>query len=244
MIQLRALSVQYGSEAVLDRFELSLPVGSATAVIGVSGCGKSTLLRVLAGLLKPDSGTVLVAGEPLEGVRRGTGLILQSLGLFPWKTVAENVALALEPLGVTGGEARRRTSEALVDLGLEGVAAKYPAQLSGGQAQRTAIARTLVRKPDLLLMDEPSASLDALTREEFQDLVLELHRTHPTTLVVVTHGIEEAVVLGQSIVVMEKAQPAQVLPNPLFGRPDLRADADFGPFCQRVRRALSPGGVR
>lgn len=235
--------MSYGTETVLEGFDLALPPGSATAVIGVSGCGKSTLLQVLAGLLPATSGTVRVAGSPVAGVRPGTGLILQSLGLFPWKTVAENVALALDPLGVPAVEARRRTAEALADLGLEAVAAKYPAQLSGGQAQRTAIARTLVRKPDLLLMDEPSASLDALTREEFQDLVLELHRTHPTTLVVVTHGIEEAVVLGQSIVVMEKARPPQILLNPLFGRPELRADPGFGPFCQQVRRALT-GGAR
>lgn len=244
MIRLEAVSVAFGSEVVLDRLDLRLPQGSATAVIGVSGSGKTSLLRVIAGLLKPSSGRASVVGEPVSGVRPGTGLILQSLGLFPWKTVAENVALALEPLGVPRSEASRRTAEVLARLGLEASARKYPIQLSGGQAQRAAIARTLVRRSDLLLMDEPSASLDALTREEFQDFVLDLHRTHPTTLVVVTHGIEEAVVLGQTIVVLAKASPARILENPLFGRPNLRSDPQFGPFCQQVRQALSPGGGR
>lgn len=243
MIRLEGVSVRYGAEVVLDRLDLSLAAGSSTAVIGVSGCGKTSLLRVIAGLLVPWEGRVTVAGAPVQGIRPGTGLILQSLGLFPWKTVEGNIALALKPLGLAKDEVASRTAEALTDLGLAGVADKYPSQLSGGQAQRTAIARTLVRRSDLLLMDEPSASLDALTREDFQDLVLTLHRTRPTTLVVVTHGIEEAVVLGQTIVVLTKAGPARVLENPLFGRGDLRSDPGFGPLCQRVRRALSPGGL-
>lgn len=238
MIVLEDVSVRYGDEIVLDRLSLSLSQGSATAVIGASGCGKSTLLKVLAGLLRPQTGRVTVAGRPLDGIRPGTGLILQSLGLFPWKTVAQNVRLALDPLGVRGSEAQERVRDILADLGLLDSAGKYPAQLSGGQAQRAAIARTLVRRPDLLLMDEPSAALDALTREDFQDLVLHLRRTHPTTMVVVTHGIEEAVVLGQSIVVMAKAVPPRCIANPLFGRTDLRSSPEFGPFCQQVRGAL------
>lgn len=234
--------MRYGRELVLDRLDLALAMGSSTSVIGVSGCGKTSLLKVLAGLLTPDVGRVFVDGQRVTGVRPGTGLILQSLGLFPWKTVAQNVALALEPLDLDSREVRARTDAALADLDIEGVAHKYPGQLSGGQAQRTAIARTLVRRSDLLLMDEPSASLDALTREDFQDLVLRLHTRHSTTLVVVTHGIEEAVVLGQTIVVLAKGYPARILENPLFGRSDLRSDPAFGPFCQQVRRALSPGG--
>lgn len=240
MIRWDGVSVRYGDEVVLDRFDLALAPLSATAVIGTSGCGKSTLLKVGAGLIRPQSGTVTVGGQPLVGPRPGTGLILQSLGLFPWKTVEENVSLALEALGVTGDEADLRTRQTLDDLGLSPLAHKFPSQLSGGQAQRTAIARTLVRRSDLLLMDEPSASLDALTREDFQDLVLDLHRTHPTTLVVVTHGVEEAVVLGQTIVVMRRGLSPVFIDNPLFGLPGLRSDPAFGPFCQSVRRVLVP----
>ena len=238
MIAFEDVSVRYGNELVLDRFSLTLEPRSATAIVGRSGCGKTTLLRVAAGLLTPQGGTVSVEGQSVAGVRPGTGLILQSLGLFPWKTVAQNVAVALEPLGVNGEQASIRVQEALAELDLIAVASKFPGQLSGGQAQRTAIARTLVRRPDLLLMDEPSASLDALTREDFQDLVLKLHQTHPSTLVVVTHGIEEAVVLGQTIVVMAKSCPPKRLINPLFGLKNLRSDPRFGPFCQQIREAL------
>ena len=243
MIGLEDISVRYGSEVVLDRFNLTLGLRSATSIVGASGCGKTTLLKVMAGLIQPE-GEVLVAGERVRGVRPGTGLILQSLGLFPWKTVVQNVSVALEPLGITGDEALKRTSEVLADLGLTAVGRKYPGQLSGGQSQRTAIARTLVRRSDLLLMDEPSASLDALTREDFQDLLLDLYSRYPATLVVVTHGIEEAVVLGRTIVVMTKAGPPRLLENPLFGRPGLRSDPEFGPFCQQVRLALMAGASR
>jgi len=232
LIRLEGVSVRFGSEVVLDELNLTLEPQSATAIIGVSGCGKTTLLKVMAGLLRPDQGRV--------SLEAGSSLILQSLGLFPWKTVRDNVTVALEPLGVIGVEAERRTNEVLAELGLTEVAGKFPGQLSGGQAQRTAIARALVRRSQLLLMDEPSASLDALTREDFQDLVLQLHRTHPSTLVVVTHGIEEAVVLGQTILVMTKAAQPRRLVNPLFGLPDLRSDPRFGPFCQLVRQALLP----
>lgn len=235
--------VRFGTETVLDRLTLNLPPRSATSVIGVSGCGKTTLLKVMAGLLVPEAGTVSVGGVPVQGVRPGTGLILQSLGLFPWKTVEQNVALALEPLGLARQEGQSRVRRALADLGLEAVAHKFPSALSGGQAQRTAIARTLVRRSDLLLMDEPSASLDALTREDFQDLVLALHQSSPTTLVVVTHGIEEAVVLGQTILVLTKGAPPLALSNPLFGLSDLRSDPRFGPFCQQVRQALIREGA-
>ena len=241
MIQIEGVSVRFGDEVVLDRLSLVFPPLSTTAIVGVSGCGKTTVLKVMAGLLTPDEGRVTVDGSPVTGVRNGTGLILQSLGLFPWKTVAENVALSLVSLGMGSTEAAERIRAALDDLGLAAVADKYPGRLSGGQAQRTAIARALVRRSDLLLMDEPSASLDALTREEFQDLLLEFHRRHPATLVVVTHGIEEAVVLGQTIVVLAKATVPKILENPLFGRAEVRSDPRFGPFCQEVRRALSGG---
>jgi NitT/TauT family transport system ATP-binding protein len=231
LIRFEEVSVRYGDEVVLDRFDLDFPALSATAVIGTSGCGKSTLLKAAAGLVRPQAGRVTVEGS--------TGLILQSLGLFPWKTVEKNVALALEPLGISRDEVEARTRQALDDLGLSPVARKYPGQLSGGQAQRTAIARTLVRRPDVLLMDEPSASLDALTREDFQDLVRNLHATHPTTLVVVTHGIEEAVVLGRTLVVMRRGLSPLVIDNPLYDRPDLRSEADFGAVCASLRRALA-----
>ena len=233
--------MRFGDEVVLDGLGLEFATHSTTAMVGRSGCGKTTLLKVMAGLQVPDAGRVTVDGEPVVGVRPGTGLILQSLGLFPWKSVAENVTLALTALGVGPREAADRTRAVLEDLGLTAVAGKFPAQLSGGQAQRTAIARTLVRRSDLLLMDEPSASLDALSREDFQDLLLDLQKRHPSTLVVVTHGIEEAVVLGQTIVVLTKAAPPLRLANPLFGQPRLRSDPRFGPFCQEVREALAGG---
>jgi len=224
----------YGAETVLDRLSLTLQTGASTAVVGVSGCGKTTLLRVLAGLVEVRSGR-------LSAPEQSTGYVLQSLGLFPWKTVRQNIDLGLESLGLGAEDRRARVEAVLDDLGIAPVADQYPHRLSGGQAQRTALARTLVRRPERLLLDEPTASLDALTRETFQDWLLTVHRRYPSTLITVTHGIEEAAVLGDQVVVLRKGDAPAVLDSPLTGAPDRRGHPEFGPFCQQIRRALGPG---
>jgi NitT/TauT family transport system ATP-binding protein len=239
VIALKGVTVRYGAETALDRLSLDLP-DDRTAVIGVSGCGKTTLLRVLGGLLTPQEGTLTWNGLPWARARPITGFVLQSLGLFPWKTVRQNVDLGL-PAALPRTEREDRVEAILAELGLGAVASKYPHQLSGGQAQRTAIARCLVGRPALLLLDEPTAALDALTREAFQDWLLEVLARHPSTMVMVTHSIEEAVLLGTTLVAMGGGRPPRLLSSPFAGRPASRAHQDFAPFCQTVREALSGG---
>lgn len=226
----------YGPEPVLDHLTLPLETGATTAVVGVSGCGKTTLLRVLAGLVTPTSGAV-------RDVPDRVGYVLQSLGLFPWKTVIQNIDLGLESLNLDPAPRRRRVDEALADFDLSPLADRYPRELSGGQAQRVALARALVRRPELLLLDEPTSSLDALAREAFQDWLREVHRRHPCTLVTVTHGIEEAAVLGDQVVVLHRGAPPTTLASPLGRVPDPRNHPAFGPFCQTIRRTLAGGGA-
>lgn len=238
MIRVENVGHSFDGERVLDGLSLEFTRGSSTVLIGRSGCGKTTILRLLAGLLKPDSGRLSVEGKGYEASGLSTGIILQTLGLFPWKTAEANIDLALETSGLAREQRLARVTETMTVLGVDGLRHKYPAELSGGQAQRVAIARTLIRQPELVLMDEPSASLDAFTREEFQDLVRGLRRQKNTTMIIVTHSIEEAAVLGERIIILRKAQPAVTIDNPLYGGHNPRAGEDFGPFCQKLRDAL------
>ncbi len=166
--------------------------------MGPSGCGKTTLLSLIAGLLPVTSGELLVAGEAVQPRRPGTSLVLQEYGLLPWKTVRRNAGLGLE----IRGQSLEAADRALAEVGLKELANRWPHQLSGGQRQRVAIARSLALEPDLLLMDEPFSALDALTREEMQDLLLSIWQRRQTSLVLVTHSIAEAVYLGQQIIVL------------------------------------------
>ncbi len=215
MIELSRVTFQYpNQEAVFENFNWQVQTGEAWAVLGPSGCGKSTLLYLLAGLRFPKSGTVSVGGESLTKPRPRTGLILQDFGLLPWATVAENVSLGLRLRQFYGPDGRHAPTDQeikdieaqvtywLTRLGLEGLREKFPGQISGGQRQRTAIARTLVTGPDLLLMDEPFASLDAPTRKSLGRLVRRLRQEVGLTTVIVTHAIEEAARLGEKILVL------------------------------------------
>ena len=194
-------------QPIFQGFSWQVAPGDSWAVIGPSGCGKSTLLYLLTGLRQPQSGGVRVDGSAVGKPHPGstTGLILQDYGLLPWATVWDNVRLGLQLRGVPRGEQEEQVAYWLDRLDIAGLRDHYPAQLSGGQRQRTAIARTLVFQPNLLLMDEPFNSLDALTRERLQNVVLELIQEHGLTTVLVTHNIEEAVFLGQRVLVL--AQP-------------------------------------
>jgi NitT/TauT family transport system ATP-binding protein len=241
MIQVSGLGVSYGSEIALKGVDLNIPANTTCAVIGPSGCGKTTLLYTLAGLLPPCEGQVLINGEALRGIRRETGVILQHGGLLPWKTVFRNVALGLKVRGYDKDVIDRKVSSVLTGLGIYEHRNKYPAQLSGGQKQRAAIARTLVLEPDLLLIDEASSSLDAITREHLQDLILRLYIKRQMTMVLVTHSIEEAVFLGQKIVVMERACIKQTIDNPFFGDENLRSKEEYYRLCLELRKCLDGG---
>ncbi|MDO4854203.1 MAG: ABC transporter ATP-binding protein [Coriobacteriia bacterium] len=227
----------------LDGLSLELATGEAVSIIGPSGCGKSTLLRLAAGLMQPSSGTVSLDGAELKSPRSDTALILQDYGLLPWKSVFANAELGLKIAHVVAPERKARTLEALKKVGLAGFEKRYPAELSGGMQQRLALARALAMDVNLLLMDEPLSALDALMREELQDTLLDLWKSSKHSQILVTHSIEEAVFLGQRIVVMSP-RPGRVLgivDNPEMGARTYRSDDVFFERCKKVRSLLDAG---
>ena len=242
-LSIEALQVGYGQNnqytPALRDCSLSLPFGSIGVLIGPSGCGKSTLLNVLAGLNRNYRGTVLINGKsPQEST--ATALILQEYGLLPWKTVGDNIRLGLQIRGCSKPETIKKTEKILTRLGLFNLNKRYPVQLSGGQRQRVAIARSLVLEPELLLMDEPFSSLDALTREEMQDFLLHLWQETNLTILLITHNIEEAVFLGQKIFVMS-ACPGTIIKeytNPLAGDYSARGKMEFLELANSLRAGL------
>lgn len=261
MVSVRGLTFGYPDQPPLfDGFDWQVGRDEAWAVIGPSGCGKSTLLYLLAGLRQPTSGQLWVGGQELVRPRPETGLILQDYGLLPWATVAENAALGLRVRRFYGPDGRHAPREVRVEkevigqrvawwlerLGIGHLRDKYPVQISGGQRQRTAIARTLAMQPDLLLMDEPFSSLDALTREDLERLMLELRTETGVTAIVVTHNIEEAVYLGQRLLLLRQPPHSQglIINNPGGGQLDYREHSEFQARCNEVRELLGePTGV-
>lgn len=240
MIRIKNLSINYGNEEALLDVSLDIAKNTACAIIGPSGCGKTTLLYALAGLLKcRQKGQIIINGEEIKGVRRQTGLILQHMGLLPWKRVWDNVALGLKVRGFDKGEIYNKVYKMLSELDMLDHKDKYPGQLSGGQKQRAAIARTLVTEPDLLLLDEASSALDEITREHIQNLILEIFQKYPVTMVLVTHSIEEAVYLGQKIVIMGKGSICHIVENPYFGDPNIRMKQQFYDMCISIRKKLA-----
>lgn len=241
MIHISGLTFAYNSkQPIFLNFTWQVAKGESWAIIGPSGCGKTTLLYLLAGLRHPLAGMITVNGSPVLRPRRETGLILQDYGLLPWATIAENVALGLKIRGISPKEQKRLVAAWLERLGIGSLADHYPGQVSGGQRQRAAIARTLVLEPDLLLMDEPFSSLDALTREGLQDLIIDLGLEGSLTVVLVTHSIEEAVFLGRKILVlpMPPITMAEVIDNPEAGEIGYRRQPIYYKRCNQVRRAV------
>ena len=236
-LQVDQLGKRYGSNQILQDISFSLPAGETLAVIGPSGCGKSTLLYLLAGLTNPSEGSVSFNGTNTKGKR---AFILQDYGLFPWKTVAENLALPLNLQGVEQKEQHRAVHSMLQELGLAGLEQRYPAQLSGGQRQRVAVGRALITEPELLLMDEPFSSLDALTREHLQHIVLALWERRRPTCVLVTHNVTEAVFLGKKILVVRGHPGKEVLwiENPCFGDPSCLESEKSLAIIRRIYAAL------
>ncbi len=241
MIDVGNLSFRYGSQPPLfDQFSWQVREGETWTVLGVSGCGKTTLLYLLSGLLLPTSGSIRIKGEALTRPRPETGLILQDFGLLPWATVRENALLGLQIRRFYGPDGKHAPASApaaenasdvdrwLQRLSLEGVKDHYPAQISGGQRQRTAIARTLVLQPDLLLMDEPFAALDAPTREGLQAFVRQIGQERTLTTVLVTHLIEEALYVGDKILL-------------LTGRPNCAPLVYENPYAGNFHSQSEPG---
>ncbi|MCL5058351.1 MAG: ABC transporter ATP-binding protein [Actinobacteria bacterium] len=247
MIRVSGLEAAYVNNnaqvLALSDVSFTLEKGQTCAIIGPSGCGKSTLLYILAGLLRHAAGEVAVNGEPVRPKRKETALILQDYGLLPWKTALQNTSLGLEIRGHSRKEVLETAEEAMTDLGIWEFRDHFPAQLSGGQRQRVAIARSLTLKPDLFLMDEPFSSLDALTRESLQNTLLDFWKKKNSTMVLVTHSIEEAVFLGQRIIIFT-AGPGrilQTLENGAMGDAGYRTKPQFHDCCSRVRGIIERG---
>lgn len=194
---------------VLDKISLDITAGEFTAIVGASGCGKSTLLRLIAGLDKPDHGAIVVGGKTIDRPGLDRSIVFQDHRLLPWLTAEENVAAALIARGMPKAERLATARRFLALVGLSGFEQAYPAQLSGGMAQRAAIGRALANDPDVLLLDEPLGALDAFTRLKLQNEILRLNRESEKTVVLVTHDIEEAVFLADRIVVMD-ANPGRI----------------------------------
>jgi ABC-type nitrate/sulfonate/bicarbonate transport system ATPase subunit/ABC-type nitrate/sulfonate/bicarbonate transport system permease component len=202
-VRLKNLSFSYplrgSSLPVLENLDAEFEEGKISAIVGKSGCGKTSLLRLIAGLSSPTMGKVEIDDTPLEGIRDKTSIIFQDFGLLPWANVWGNAELGLKAKGVPSQERRRRVDLILAELGLSPFTRLFPARLSGGMRQRVAIARALASDSDLLLLDEPFSSLDAISREALQDSLLETQRRHGTTIILVTHSIEEAAYLADTV---------------------------------------------
>jgi NitT/TauT family transport system ATP-binding protein len=188
--------------AAIDGVSFDVRRGEFLVLVGPSGCGKSTLLDLIAGLTTPAAGEVLVDGRPITGPGLDRGVVFQQYALFPWRTAQANVEFGLEVKGFNRRQRAERARAVLDLVGLEQFGDRYPHQLSGGMKQRVAIARSLAYEPDVLLMDEPYAALDAQTRESLQEELLRIWRRTGTTIVFITHGIDEAVYLGERVAVM------------------------------------------
>jgi NitT/TauT family transport system ATP-binding protein len=233
-IELRDVSVTFPAARAdrlqaLEGLDLVVEPGQVVAMIGPNGSGKSTFLRVVAGLLAPDSGSVLIDGEAVEGPSPRVGLVFQEPRLLPWRTTAENVAYPLELAGLAPAERDARVGRLLETVGLEEAAALIPSRLSGGMRQRAAIARTLATEPAVLLLDEPFSALDELTRERLNLELLAIAARERATVVIVTHSVQEAIFLADRVVVLSERPGRVVADIPVdLSRPRSLGDLDAG----------------
>lgn len=244
MIEISGLTVRYKNEkstaTVLQDININIEKGEICTLIGPSGCGKSTFLKVLAGIIKDYEGTVLINGNPVEPEKQRIGLIMQDYGLLPWKNVYDNAVLGLRIKNISLKQNIDYIDYILHKCGLTDLKFRFPGELSGGQRQRAAIARSFILKPDLLLMDEPFSALDAITREEMQQLFLEVWKDTGVSTVFVTHSIEEAVYVGSKIAVIASmpGRIIRVMDNPLVRKQDLRLQKEYYNFSLELRNTL------
>lgn len=235
-----------GEEMVaLNHVSIDVEAGSFVSIIGPSGCGKSTLLRLIAGLIQADQGELLLDGEPVKGPGCDRGLVFQNPTLFPWLNIYDNIAFGLKA-GNRRMEkrlVREKVEENIRLVGLEGFEKSYPHQLSGGMCQRASLARSLVGKPRLLLLDEPLGALDAFTRMNMQDELLRIWEKENMTMIMVTHDVDEAVYLSDKVIVMS-ARPAKIekIINIKMSRPRARSGEEFLLYRSRILKLLNYGG--
>ncbi len=231
----------------LDGINLKVQEGEFVSIVGTSGCGKTTLLNIIAGLMRPDVGSVSIRGNPVRGVSRSVGYTFQQATLLPWRTVRSNVELGLELRGVAPAERRVTAMRLLEQVDLAPFANSYPHQLSGGMAKRAEIVRVLAIDPELLLMDEPFGALDAQTKINMQNALLDVLQKLRKTVIFITHDLEEAVVLSDRVVTLA-ARPGRIkrehaigLPRPRDSRA-ARLDPRFADFLRPVWEDIEPSG--
>ncbi|SDF05727.1 NitT/TauT family transport system ATP-binding protein [Fontibacillus panacisegetis] len=246
-LDIRNLTVEYqGGQAALKSVDLFLPEHSIYTILGPSGCGKSTLLRSIAGLVKTYHGEISYNGKALpEQDQVLIGLVPQNYGLLPWKTVQSNIRTAMRISNsgtLTKQQQEQRITNWLESMGIADLAHRYPLSLSGGQQQRVAIARAFAISPQIMLLDEPFSALDAITREEIQRIFLGNWNSLPTTTLFVTHDVEEAILLGEKIIMMtsNKEDPLIVMDNPLFSiKPEEKRDSEqFFQLSKEIRKVM------
>ena len=196
------LCKRFGDKTVLEDINFSIQSGEFVTFVGSSGCGKSTLLRLIAGLDYPSGGRIQVDGSPVEGPGPDRGMVFQKYSLYPWLNAADNVAFGMRLQGMTSADVRNRTAYFLEVVGLQDAATKLPRELSGGMQQRVAIARALATNPSVLLLDEPFGALDLQIRETMQEFLLQLWQRTGLTVLLITHDVEEALVLAQRVHVL------------------------------------------
>ena len=249
---------QKTTKVVLDGINLQVKRGEFVAIVGPSGCGKSSLLNLIAGFMHPTSGQILVDGEPVKGPSRNTGIVFQDYTLFPWLTVVDNVAYGMELEEIDflmkwirpfrfrqlHRSFKEKASLYLQEMGLKEAENKKPHQLSGGMKQRVAIAQEIIRKPSILLMDEPFGALDPQTREILQILILKIHEQERNTVFFVTHDLEEAVYVAERVIVLSQYKPnennqgATIVKDvyaPVFKSTEVKRTEDFGGLIQDIR---------
>ena len=231
----------------LDHLDLEIAAGSFLAILGPSGCGKSTLLRLISGLERPTGGTLVVRGHGAEAARSQVAFVFQDAHLLPWRTVVDNVALPLELRGAAQSDARKRARASLVDVELTDALERFPDELSGGMRMRVSIARALVTDPELLLLDEPFAALDELTRQRLDERMRGLWGRRRTTVIFVTHSLSEAVFLAERAVVMSK-RPGRVVLDRAIDLPanrsgKIRTEVAFARETALLYEALEEHGV-
>jgi len=247
VLDVAGLGVSYGGREIVRTISFSVTAGDFVTIVGPSGCGKTTLLRALAGLVVPTTGAVRYRGREMREPEAAVAVVFQDYqrALLPWRTVSANIALALEARGIPRAEHRDRVAHLLGRMGLTKHAEDFPKQLSGGLQQRVQIARALAQEPDVLLMDEPFGALDAMTRQRLQDEMLAIRAATNLTVVFITHDLEEAIYLGDRVIVLE-ANPGRIaadlpvdLPRP---RTQLgtREDARFLEIRHRLFGLLAP----
>ena len=240
LVSFRHVHKSWQQVTALQNFSLDIAAGELVVLVGSSGCGKSTLLRMLIGLEPVTQGEIRVNGEPVRGVGKERGIVFQEPRLFPWLTVIDNVMLGLADEKLSRGVKRQRALAMLERVQLQEFAHALPSRLSGGMAQRVAIARGLIASPQILMLDEPFGALDALTRHTLQQELLHIHRSAGTTTLLVTHDVEEAVALADRVVVLSP-RPGRIreVVTLALPHPRQRDDELFSAACRQIRNLIT-----